>query len=96
MSPGISFRLTRRFRLDYDFRHGWLRYPEPFQIPGPGGAPLEIARRDSHRTHSIGFSVFVFRKTGIQLSYNIYARDSNAPGFDRKKNFIGLSLIRDF
>ncbi len=96
LSPGISFRLTRRFRLDYDLQYGWLRYPEPFDILGPGGGPLEIIRKDVHRMHSIGFSIFFLRQTGLQLSYNIFERTSNAPGFGRKKNFIGVSLIRDF
>ncbi len=95
-SPGISFRLTRRFRLDYSFQYGGLRYSEPFQIPGPAGAPLEIIRKDVNRMHAIGFSVLLFRQTGLQLSYNIFERTSNVPGFDMKRNFVGLSLTQDF
>ena len=95
-SSGLSFRLTRRFRLDYDFRYGALKYPEPFPIYVPEAGPLEIARRDVHRTHSIGFAFFFLRKTGIQLSYNIFERTSNVPRFDRKRNFVGLSLTQDF
>ncbi len=96
MSPGVSFRLTRRFRLDYDLRYRWLRYPEPFHFFGPGGEPVEISRRDTHRVHSIGLSIFFFRKTGIQLSYNLMERASNAPGFSLNRNFFGVSLIQDF
>jgi hypothetical protein len=96
MSPGISFYLTRRFRLDYDFKQGSLKYPEPFPINDPGTGPTEITRRDTHRTHSIGLSIFFLRKTGIQLSYNIMERTSNAPGFNINRNFIGLSLTQDF
>ncbi len=96
VSPGLSFRLTRRFRLDYDFEYEALKYPEPFLVTEPGGAPLEIVRRDIHRMHAIGFTIFFLRRTGIRLSYNIFERTSNAPGFGRKKNFIGVSLIRDF
>ena len=96
MSPGISFYLTRRFRLDYDYKHGSLKYPEPFRLNDPGTGPTEITRRDSHRTHSIGLSIFFLRKTGIQLSYNIMERTSNAPGFNINRNFIGLSLTQDF
>ena len=96
VSPGISFYLTRRFRLDYDFRYGSLQYPEPFPIIAPEAGPLEISRRDTHRTHMIGLSIFFLRKTGIQLSYNILERTSNAPGFTINRNFIGLSLIQDF
>jgi len=96
VSPGLSFYLTRRFRLDYDFRHGSLKYPEPFPINDPEAGPLEIIRHDTHRTHTIGFSIFFLRKTGVQLSYNILERSSNAPGFNIDRNFIGLSLTRDF
>jgi hypothetical protein len=95
-NSGLSFRLTRRFRLDYDFTYGALQYPEPFLVYAPGAGPLEIARRDRHRTHSIGFAIFFLRKTGIRLSYNIFERSSNVPDFDRKRNFIGLSLTQDF
>jgi hypothetical protein len=96
MSPGISFYLTRRFRLDYNFRQGSLRYPEPFRVNDPEAGPTEIARRDIHRTHSIGLSIFFLRKTGIQLSYNIFERNSNVPGYNMNRNFIGLSLTQDF
>ena len=96
MSPGISLYLTRRFRLDYDFRHGLLDYPEPFPVNAPEAGPREIARRDIHRTHSIGLSIFFLRRTGIQLSYNIFERTSNVPGLDMNRNFVGLSLIQDF
>jgi hypothetical protein len=96
LSPGISFYLTRRFRLDYDFRHGTLDYPEPFPIDDPDAGPLEIKRHDTQRMHTIGLSVFFLRKTGIQLSFNILERTSNAPGFNINRNFIGLSLTQDF
>lgn len=95
-TAGISFRLIRRFRLDYDLQRIGLGYPEPLVISDPVLGSREILRKDVHRTHSIGFSILVFRKTGIQLSYNIFDRTSNAPGFDRKRNFIGLSLTQDF
>ncbi len=96
VSPGMSFRLTRRFRLDYNFQYGRLRYSEPFLIPEQGGAPQEIVRKDANRMHAIGFSILLFRQTGLQLSYNIFERTSNVPGFDRKRNFVGLSLTQDF
>lgn len=96
VNSGLSFRLTRRFRLDYDLRYGWLLYSEPFPIQGPDGGALNISRKDAYRTHSIGFSIFFLRKTGIKLSYNIFEMTSNVPGFDRKRNFFGLSLTQDF
>lgn len=95
-NPGISVYITRRFRFDYDFYHGSLQYPDPLLVYYPESGPAEIIRRDAHRTHTIGLSIFFLRKTGIQLSYNILERSSNAPGFNIERNFIGLSLVRDF
>lgn len=95
-SAGISYRLTRRLRLGYDVRFAGLRYPDPFMIEDPVLGPREILRKDTQRTHSIGVAVFFFRKTGIQLSYNFFKRNSNMPGLDRNKGFIGISLTQDF
>jgi hypothetical protein len=93
---GLSFYLTRLLRIDYDLQYGELKYPEPFKIPGSVQPFLEISRTDVHRTHSVGVTIAIIRNTGIQLSYNIFDRTSNAPGFNIKRNFIGISLTQDF
>ena len=95
-NAGLSFYLTRLLRIDYDLQYGELKYPEPFNISGSVQPFLEISRKDVHRTHSIGVTIAVVKRTGIQLSYNIFDRTSNAPGFNIKRNFIGISLIQDF
>jgi len=93
---GLSLYLIRPLRIDYDLRYGELRYPEPFRISGSVQPFLEISRKDVHRTHSVGVTIAIIRNTGIQLSYNIFDRTSNAPGFNIKRNFIGISLTQDF
>ena len=93
---GLSFRLTRLLRIDYDLQYGELKYPEPFRIFGTVQPFLEISRKDVHRTHSVGVTIAIIRNTGIQLSYNIFDRTSNAPGFNIKRNFVGISLTQDF
>ena len=95
-NAGLSFYLTRLLRIDYDLQYGELNYPEPFRIFGTVQPFLEILRKDVHRTHSIGVTINIIRNTGIQLSYNIFDRRSNAPGFNIKRNFIGISLTQDF
>ena len=65
-------------------------------INDPVRGPLEILRRDNSRTHSVGIAFFFLRKTGIQLSYNIFEWNSNLPGFDRDRRFMGISLTQDF
>jgi len=92
---GLSLYLTRFFKINYDFQYGELKYPEPFKISGVQPF-LEISRKDVHRTHSIGVTIAVVKRTGIQLSYNIFDRTSNAPGFNIKRNFVGISLTQDF
>jgi len=93
---GMSFYLTRLLRMDYNLQYGELRYPEPFKIYGSVQPSLEISRKDVLRTHSVGVTIAIIRNTGIQLSYNIFERMSNAPGFNIKRNFIGFSLTQDF
>ena len=94
--PGLTFRLTRRFRLDYEFLYQRLEYPGSPVASDPGDGPAGIDRRDTLRTHLVGFTVFFLGNTGLRVSYNIFERISSAPGFGRRKNFIGVSLIRDF
>jgi hypothetical protein len=93
---GLSFYLTRLLRIDYDLQYGELKYPEPFKISGSVQPFLEISRKDVYRTHSVGVTIAIIRNTGIQLSYNIFDRTSNTPGFNIKRNFVGISLTQDF
>ena len=95
-NAGLSFYLTRLLRIDYDLQYGELKYPEPFKISGSVQPFLEISRKDVHRTHSVGLTIKIIRNTGINLSYNFFRRRSNAPGFNIKRNFIGISLTQDF
>lgn len=95
-NAGLSFYLTRLLRIDYDLQYGELKYPEPFKISGSVQPFLEISRKDVHRTHSVGLTIKIIRNTGINLSYNFFRRTSNAPGFNIKRNFIGISLTQDF
>jgi len=95
-NAGISFYLTRLFRLDYDYQNGGMKYPDPFEIQVPGGPPELIMRKDTYGMHSAGLTVRIFRTTGLSLSYNIFDRKSNAPGFDIRRNFVGLSLTQSY
>jgi hypothetical protein len=88
---GLSFYLLRFLRLDYDFHYGRLNYPEPFLFPG--GA---VHRIDTMETHSAGFTIKLFKTTGIGVRYNILDRTSNVPGFNLARTFIGISLIQGF
>lgn len=93
---GLSIYLSQVLRVDYDFQYGELRYPEPYKVFGFVLPVQEMMRKDVNRTHSVGVTIAIMRNTGIKLSYNIFERKSNAPGFNIKRNFIGFSLIQDF
>jgi len=95
-NAGFSLYLIRPLRIDYDLQSGELKYPEPFKVSGSVQPFLEISRKDVHRTHSVGVTVKIIRNSGIKLSYNFFRRTSNAPGFNIKRNFIGISLTQDF
>jgi len=95
-NAGLSLYLTRLFRLDYDYQSGGMNYPEPFDVQVPGSPPELIMRKDTYGMHSAGLTVRIFRTTGLSLSYNVYGRKSNAPGFEIRRNFVGLSLTQNF
>jgi hypothetical protein len=95
-NAGLSLYLTRLFRLDYDYQAGGMKYPEPFEVQVPGGPPDLIMRKDTYGMHSAGLTVRLFRTTGLSLSYNVFERKSNTPGFDIRRNFVGLSLTQGF
>ncbi|MBM3304843.1 MAG: hypothetical protein FJY79_02710 [Candidatus Aminicenantes bacterium] len=93
---GLSFYLTPFLRLDAEVRHGVLNYPEA-QVIWQDGAPVTVHdRRDVQWTRSLGLVVRVAENTGLGLSYNLYNRTSNAPGFDIDRGFLGASLTYDF
>jgi hypothetical protein len=93
---GVSFYLTRLFRLDYLFQYGQLSYPEPYPVQSESGAMIDLLRKDMYRGHSVGLTLRVFRTTGLSLSYNFFDRTSNAPGYTFRRNFLGFGLTQDF
>jgi hypothetical protein len=93
---GLSLYLFRGLRFDLGAQLGRISYPEP-QTVYDHGVPVVIARRaDSQRNFSIGPVVRVSGAAGIGLTCNFYARTSNAPGFDIRRNFIGAFLTYEF
>ncbi len=93
---GVSFYLLPFLRLDAGFQGGTLDYPEP-QIVWHQGQPVLVPdRRDTHRTWSAGLVVRLAGNAGLGLSYNLYGRTSNAPGYDIDRGFLGASLTYDF
>jgi hypothetical protein len=93
---GVSLYLMPFLRLDAGYLGGALDYPEP-QIVWHQGQPVLVPdRRDAHRTWSAGLVVRLAGKAGLGLSYNLYRRSSNAPGYDIDRGFLGASLTYDF
>jgi hypothetical protein len=85
---GASVYFLSFIRLDYDFMHGQNSYPE---LPGE-----DITRYDEFDVHSGGVYFRVIRNTAIGFIVSWWARDSNMPGEDDERTFLGFNLTYDF
>jgi len=95
-SLGLSFYMSQRIRLDYDFFYGDAFYPEPETIRLPDESYQEINRNDQYTRHTAGFVIRIFRSAGIGLTVTYWERDSNFPVYDRTRGFIGGYLTYEF
>lgn len=92
---GLSFYLNRLLRLDYNYSHDRMNYPEPVSYRDAGGE-REIDRKDRGDLHSAGITIRLFRNLGLGISANFADRRSNYPGISYKRFFVGGSLTYDF
>jgi len=93
---GISFYLTSFLRLDYDYSYANAIYPEKMTMRMPDKSYQDISRHDIYRNHIFGFVVRIIRNTGLGLRAFSWQRDSNIPGVDRKRLFIGGYITYEF
>jgi hypothetical protein len=93
---GISFYLNKFIRLDYNFRRDRNDYPEPTLIRLPTGDPVEIKRSDKYLLHSGAIVIRIIKNIGIGIEGNYYRRDSNYPGINLNRLFVGGYLTYDF
>ena len=93
---GLSLYLFPFLRLDGELQAGAWNYPEAHEVQYQGETYLVEDRRDVSRNISLGLAVRIAGATGLGLSYNIYRRRSNAPGFDIDRNFLGAYIVYDF
>lgn len=93
---GISFYLNKFIRLDYNFRSGQNNYPEPTLIRLPTGDYVEIKRRDNYLVHSGAIVIRIIKNTGIGIEGNYLNRESNYPGINLKRFFVGGYITYDF
>jgi hypothetical protein len=88
---GLSLYVNRNMRLDYDYRLGRNRYPEP-----AAGVPGDIKRNDEYRTHLVGLYFRVKKNIGLGIVASLWNRDSNLAYEADKRKFVGLNLTYDF
>jgi len=62
----------------------------------PDGSYEEIKRKDTYRTHTVGFVFRVIRNTGIGINVSWWSRDSNIYWENRDRMFVGGYLTYDF
>jgi hypothetical protein len=93
---GLSIYLTPSFRIDGSVQSGTLSYPEPQEVWDGTGTVVVDRRRDSDRSVSVGPVLRITGRVGLGLTYNLYRRTSNAPGFDIRRGFVGAFLTYEF
>lgn len=93
---GISFYVTRFFRVDYNLIYGENNYPEPIEFQMQGGGIEKIKRRDIFHMQTFGFVFRLIRDTGLGLMLNLWERSSNYPSENRKRMFIGGYITYEF
>ncbi|MCD6193937.1 MAG: outer membrane beta-barrel protein [Candidatus Aminicenantes bacterium] len=93
---GASFYLSRRLRLDYRFRYGEGRYPEPMPMTLPEGGVEYIKRRDIYRTHTVGLVFRVYGTTGVGVQAVLWERKTNYRWENRRRFFVGAYVTYEF
>jgi hypothetical protein len=93
---GLSLYVTGWLRLDGAIQYGAMTYPAPQEVWYDGGYVVVDRREDRQRVLSAGPVVRVGGTTGIGLTFNLYARTSNAPGFDVRRSFVGAFVTYEF
>ncbi len=93
---GLSFYLLPFLRLEGTVQSGAWNYPDPQTVFFNGTSVVVDRRRDRNSIASLGLAVRITGTTGLGVSYNLYRRRSNAPGFDIDRNFLGAYITYDF
>lgn len=93
---GLSIYLAPFLRLDGAARYGTMTYPEPQEVWSDGVLVVVDEREDVQTVLSAGPVVRVAGTVGLGLTWNAYARTSNAPGFDVRRTFVGAFLTYEF
>ena len=92
----LSLYVVPFLRLDAGVQLGGLDYPEP-QTVWTGGDPVLVEhRRDDERIFTAGPVLRLGGTVGLGVTYNLYRRSSNAPGFAIRRNFIGAFITYEF
>jgi hypothetical protein len=96
VSGGVSFYLTRFLRLDYNIDFGTSDYPGRMSVPVDAETMVELKRRDHQNAHVVGLVVRVYKTFGVGLTLNSARWTSNVPGWNRRRDFIGVNLTTQF
>jgi hypothetical protein len=93
---GLALYLFRSLRVDATVAYGTMAYPEPQEVWYDGVPVIIEDRKDVQWDFSFGPVVRIFQTTGFGLTFNIYRRTSNAPGFNVDRNFVGAFVTYEF
>lgn len=96
LGVGVSFYMSQRIRLDYDFNYGDAFYPEMERVRLPDETYEEVNRSDQYSTHTAGIVFRIFRSAGIGLTVTYWERNSNFSELNRNRGFIGGYFTYEF
>ncbi|MBM3295711.1 MAG: hypothetical protein FJY82_14505 [Candidatus Aminicenantes bacterium] len=92
---GLSFRLTRVFKVDYNYEAGRTAYPGWIgEAESDFGAAS--GRKDRQIQHAFGLTVRLSKALGVNVAWNALRWRSTLPSFDRSRNYLGVNLTTDF
>ncbi len=93
---GVSFYLFPFLRLDYTLNRSRMSYPEAYEFIYGGETVYVPSRRDTIGNSQVGLVVRISGDIGLGVNMNFYRRESNAPGYDIDRDFIGAYLTYAF
>jgi hypothetical protein len=93
---GLAFYFSPSFKIGGSVLWGAMTYPEPQEVWYGGEVYVIDRRQDVYREIAVGPVVRLAGAAGLGLTYNLYRRTSNAPGFDVRRNFFGAYLTYEF
>ena len=92
----MSAYVTKFMRFDYDFSNIVSKYPIGTQMSDLDVNNDVFVYKDKYRLHKVGVTFRIIRDVGARFIVSMMERESNLPGRELDRIFIGGNLEYDF